>query len=133
MVNVRVLSGTPVINAFRGFLTLRDASKALILSKVRFAVVPVHLGRGDWSQGMVRMAFTLGAAGLSLWQKDAQHFPLLSPVGLTFPFFPPCIHLNGQLWSARRFFLLILSPERLQQAFTHRVYRENGQAIFVSI
>lgn len=88
MVNACVLSGTPVINAFRGFLTLQDASKALILLKVRFAVVPLHLACGGWSQGMVRMAFTLGAAALSLWQKDARSFPLFSPIGLTFPFFP---------------------------------------------
>lgn len=86
---MHVLSGTSVINAFRGFLTFQDASKALILLKVRFAVVPLHLGCGDWSQGMVRMAFTLGAAGLSLWQKDAWNFPLFSPMGLTSPFFCP--------------------------------------------
>lgn len=35
------------------------------------------------------MAFTLGAASLSLWQKDGQAFPLFSPIGLTFPFFCP--------------------------------------------
>lgn len=92
MVNVHVLSGTPVINAFRGFLTFQDASKALILLKVRFAVVPLHLGCGDWSQGLVRMAFTLGAAGFSLWQKDVWSFPLFSPIGLTFPSPPPAVH-----------------------------------------
>lgn len=47
MVNVHVLSETSVINAFRGFLTFQDASKALILLKVRFAAVPLHLGCGD--------------------------------------------------------------------------------------
>lgn len=83
--------------------------------------------------GMASMAFALRAAGLSLRQKYARSFLLASLVGPAFLF--PLVHPLKWTTVVCTQFLLILSPERdrVQQAFTHQVYRENGQAIFVSI
>jgi len=74
------------------FLTFQDASKTLILLKIKVALVSSCL---DWAaeagvMGMARMAFALQTAGLSLpRQKYAQNFSLVSPVDPTF-IFPPC-------------------------------------------